>query len=234
MPPVVWADAKDKIVRPGSSRALVETLKNLKIRVDYLETKNFGHDLPDTVAEERYQTMRANTRMLYPSWVTVQSNRPDVRFNRNDWLQIWQETDPGKDSQVLFRGGATHMTITENSAKIDARREANSFELTLDNVDSMRLYLNDHMVDLDKPLIFTINKKRTVQGKAKVNLDEMLIDQVFIGRGWRYYTAVLDIDLSDPSAATRPSTQPATRPATRPTTRSGKIIVGSGAADSNP
>jgi hypothetical protein len=41
----------------------------------------------------------------------------------------------------------------------------------------------------------------------------MLKDQLFLGRGWRYYTAVIDVDLAPP-----PTTQPTTRP-------SGRIIV---------
>jgi len=42
------------------------------------------------------------------------------------------------------------------------------------------------------------------------SLDDMLKDQIFLGRGVRYFTAALDIDLAPPTPA---STSPSTRPA---------------------
>ena len=39
------------------------------------------------------------------------------------------------------------------------------------------------------------------------SMDEMLKDQLFLGRGWRYYTAVIDLDLAE-APATRPTTKP--------------------------
>jgi pimeloyl-ACP methyl ester carboxylesterase len=223
-PPVVWADAKDTLVKADSSRALVKIMRNQKLDVDYLETKEFGHAPPDDVAEERYQKMRSHTRSLYPSWVSLQSNRPEVLFNRNDWIQLWQESDPGPETRMLFRRGTGHMTVTKNSARIDAKRDGNTIELTLDNVDSMRIYLNDQMVDLTSKLTIVINKKRTIHGFAKPNIEQMMNDQLFLGRGWRYFSAILDVDLSDAST-TRPTTNPTSRPTSRPS-RTGQIIIG--------
>jgi len=56
-----------------------------------------------------------------------------------------------------------------------------------------------------------INKNVKFEGMVKPNVDEMLKDQLILGRGWRYYTAVLDVDFGE--ATTRPTTKPATRPA---------------------
>ncbi len=204
-------------IKPAGSRGLVTALKTLKIDVDYVETKTFGHALPADVAEERYQKMRGRSRSLYPAWVTLQSNRPDVQFNRNDWIQLWQQTDPGAETRVVFKRVPGKMIVYKNSAKIDAKREGNAIDLTLSNVDSMRLFLNDQMVDMDKPIAITINKKRTIMARARRSIEAMMNDQLFIGRGWRYFSAVLDVDLTDP-ATTRPTTGPATRPATRPAT----------------
>jgi hypothetical protein len=225
-PPVVWADAKDDVVKPDFSRGIVTAMKNQKLDVDFLETKGFGHVPPDSVVEERYAKMRSHTRKLYPAWVTLQTNRPDVQFNRCDWIQLWQEADTGKETRLLFRRGTGHMQVYQKSAKVDAKRDGNTIELLLDNVESLRLYLNDQMVDLSQQLTIVIGKRRKIQGYAKRNIEQMMNDQLFIGRGWRYYTAILDIDLTDPSAATRPTSGPSTRPTNRPTTRTGKIIVG--------
>jgi len=56
----------------------------------------------------------------------------------------------------------------------------------------------------------------------------MLKDQVFLGRGWRYFTGVVDIDVVSPPKA---ATQPATKPTVVPNGHRGTITVGPGAAD---
>ncbi|HZL35793.1 MAG TPA: hypothetical protein VFC78_10825 [Tepidisphaeraceae bacterium] len=229
--PVVWHDADDKLLKIAPARAIIKSLKNQKIDVDYVETKGLGHTPSNSIVAQRYEMMRSRVRQLYPPQVTIQSNRPEVLFNRNDWVQIWQEDDPGKETRELFRMGTGHMDLYQRSAKADAKRDGNTITLALDNVESMRLYLNDQMVDLKKPLTIIVNKKRTIHGGAKQSIEEMMLDQLFLGRGWRYYTAVLDIDLTDPGATTKPTTNPASRPAVPPKLRTGRIIVGPGAAD---
>lgn len=225
--PVVWHDANDLVIKPESSRALVKVLRGLKVDVDYVESKDLGHAPPEKIVEERYQKMRTRVRKLYPGNVTIQSNRPDTMFNRNDWVQIWQESKPGDDRRLIFHRGTGRMTVHQYSAKIEARQETNTINLTIDNVDSMRLYFNDDMIDFRKPLSISINKKQKFEGFVKQSFEEMLNDQIFLGRGWRFYTGVLDIDLTDPGATTKP----ATNPAGKPTTKKGTITVGPGAAD---
>jgi hypothetical protein len=68
-----------------------------------------------------------------------------------------------------------------------------------------------------------INHKLKFQGVVKPDLDQMLKDQLYLGRGWRYYCAAIDIDMTSPT--TQPSTQPVTRPATR-AVHKGTITVG--------
>jgi hypothetical protein len=87
-------------------------------------------------------------------------------------------------------------------------------EVKADNVATMRLYLNDHMVDFAKPLTVVVNKKVKFEGKVEPSVTEVLNDQLYLGRGWRYYGAVIDIDLAEPPPATRPATPPAGVPAT--------------------
>ena len=215
--PVVWIDQDDKVIKPVQTEALVRTLRNLKIEVIFEETKGLGHVPPPQVADNEYIQMRQRTRDLYPPQVWLQSNRADVMFNRNDWVQIYQPEDPGKEHRLYFRHGTGHMTVTANSWSIKAQIQSNQITATADNVDSLRFYLNDQMVDFAKPITVTVNRKVKFQGMVKPSIDEMLKDQLFLGRGWRYFTGVIDIELVD---------HPATNPTTRPTTRKGRIIVG--------
>jgi hypothetical protein len=72
----------------------------------------------------------------------------------------------------------------------------------------MRFYLNDQMVDFSKPITVNVNRRGRFEDVVTPSVDIMLKDQLFLGRGWRYFTAVVDID-----SGAAPSTRPATRPA---------------------
>ena len=106
----------------------------------------------------------------------------------------------------IYRTAGTF--IGERAIYNTETKEIHAVEIKTDNVQTMRLYFNDRLVDLKKPVTIIVNKKPRFEGLLKPSITEMLNDQLFLGRGWRYYTAVIDVDLL-------PTTQPATRPATR-------------------
>jgi predicted esterase len=224
--PVVWADDSDGVIKPDASKSLVRALRGLKQDVEFIETKNIGHAPTDAVVEECYGKLRARIRDLYPKSVSIQSNRPDSVFNRNDWVQIWQPFSPGDDHRLYFRHGTGYMVVDANAWRIDATAGANKFTVTTDNVEAFRLYVNDQMVDLRKPVTVIVNKRAKFEGMVKPSTADMLKDQLLLGRGWRYYCGEIDIDLAPP--ASQPSTRPTTQSTTQPTTRphKGRIIVG--------
>jgi hypothetical protein len=82
---------------------------------------------------------------------------------------------------------------------------ANRFDVVSVNVESFRLYLNDQMVDLAKPVTVFVNGKQRFEGIVQPDTAEMLGDQLFLGRGWRYFTGHIDIDFGEPT--TRPTTE---------------------------
>ena len=69
---------------------------------------------------------------------------------------------------------------------------------------------------LAKPdLVIVPNRQKGVfEARVKPSVEAMLEDQLFLGRGWRYFTGVIDVDLG-PKSATRPA-------ATRPTTKANR------------
>jgi hypothetical protein len=222
--PVVWHDADDQVIKVASSRDIVKVLRTQKLDVDYEETKGIGH-APDAATYARiYGKLRARVRNLYPPEVSIQTNRPDTMFNRNDWIQIWQPISSGKERTAFPRYGTGKMVLYENTCRIDAvHNKPNRFEFTTQNVDSFRLYLNDQMIDFSRAVTIMLNKRAIYEGPIQADVETMLKDQLFMGRGWRYYTAGFDIDVvAHPKPATRPATKPVL-PATKP---SGKIILG--------
>lgn len=211
--PVVWHDTDDAVIKVGFSRSIVAALRGLKIDVDYEETKGVGHAPSPDIWERAYGKLRARSRELYPKKVDLQSNRPETIFNRNDWVQIYQPLSTGKQQRLLLRRGSGPMRTYEKSSRLQAALAgANRIEVKTDNVATLRLYLNDQMIDFREPVLVKVNGKTRFEGKLEPDIEPMLKDQLFLGRGWRYYTAIIDIDLAPPS------TQPTTRP-------KGKITV---------
>lgn len=208
--PVVWHDSADTIIKPAESTALVNILKTLKYDVVFEQTKNIGHMPSPDIAEKCYQLMRARTRELYPQQVNLRSNRPDPTFNRVDWLQVYQPFNSGAEHAMFLRHGTGKIVVNDNAHSVQAAfTKPNRIEAKADNVQTLCFYLNDQMVDFSKPITVVVNTKTRFEGLVTPNLDSMLKDQIFLGRGLRYFTATLDIDLAPPiSATTKPSTRP--------------------------
>ena len=204
---VPWADSDDKVIKPILTGQLVGLLKRFKVDVDYVETKGVGHVPTPQIVEQCYAKLRARKRELYPKQIALQSNRPESIFNRIDWLQIYQPMNPGDEKKVFFDKKPGHMTLMSNTWSVQATLGENRIDITTDNVELLRLFVNDQMIDFSKPVIVTVNKRVRFNDKVTPSVDAMLKDQVFLGRGWRYFTGVIDIDLSPP-------------PVTRPTTKS--------------
>jgi hypothetical protein len=209
---VVWHDADDTILKVDLSREMVKILRTMKYDVEYEETKGVGHAPSDEIVERLYQKMRSRVRELYPKEVSHGSNRPDAAFNRNDWVQVYQMLSPGKDQRVRFQWGGGWVTFNESSYKITAAMpKLNRIEVQSQNVESMRFYLNERMVEFSRPITVVVNGRVRFEGMVKPSIEEMLKDQVFMGRGWRYYAGFVEVDFGA-LGTTRPASGATTRP----------------------
>jgi hypothetical protein len=214
IPAIVWHDADDTIVPVATSRDLVKILKQYKFDVDYQETQGVGHDPSEEILKSQYAKLRSRIRNLYPKAVSLASNRPDTLLNRNDWVQVYQMLASGKEKKAIIKQSRSTITLQENSYELTASFTApNRIEVKCRNVESMRFLLNDQMINFAQPVTVLVNGVARFQGMLTPNLNEMLNDQLFLGRGWRYYTAAVDVDFGALPA----------RPTTRPTTRRGTI-----------
>ena len=203
---IVWHDFNDDIIKVQRARDLVKIMRQMKFDVDYTETKKVGHVPSEEILANCYEKMFSRIRKLHPERITHQSNRPDSIFNRQDWMQIYQALNAGDENWHIVSRGRGHFIVYSNTFKVDATRSANRIDVTTDNVASMRFYLNDQMVDFSKPVTVNVNKRGVFEAMVTPSVDEMLKDQLFVGRGWRYFTGIIDVDLG-PKPATQPSTK---------------------------
>jgi predicted esterase len=203
---VVWHDASDEEVKVVESREIVRYLRHLQYDVDYTETQSVGHVPPPSVLQDEYQELRTRTRDLYPRQVFIQSNSAETIYNRADWVQIYQPLSPGQQAKVQFSRGSQGMYLYQNGFRVTAHiLDQNTINVETRNVRVLRLYLNEQMVDLNQPVKVTVNSVTRYNQIPPQSTAEMLKDQLFLTRGWRYYTAVIDLDLTE-----TPTTHPAT------------------------
>ena len=161
---IVWHDSEDPLVKVEVCRRVIARLRELKYEVEYQEAKNVGHAPNDESIRLMYDKMRMHTRELYPKEVVLSSDRPDTVFNRVDWVQVWQPIYAGKEEvHRMVKGTGT--IITEATRTLTAKISApNRIDVTSTNVQSFRLYLNDQMVDLSKPVTLFVNKVKRFEG----------------------------------------------------------------------
>jgi len=206
-----WHDSDDQVIKINSTRTLVTLLKRFKVDVDFIETKGVGHVPTEAITDQCYEKLFTHKRELYPKQVSLQSNRPETIFNRIDWLQIYQALNPGEEKKTFFQRKPGHMVLMSNTWNAQATLSNNHFDITTDNVELMRLYMNEQMIDFTKPVTVTVNRKVRFEGMVTPSVDAMLKDQVFLGRGMRYFTGVIDLDLA-PVSSSRPTTRPTSNP----------------------
>ncbi len=202
---ISWHGTADKISPPEVDRNLATMLQRLKVDVDYTETPAVARDPTPAILDACYDKLLARKRELYPKEISLDSNRPDTAFNRIDWLQIYQPTDGGEEKRIIFKRVPGQMTVMSNDWSASALIAANHIEMHTDNIRLLRLYLNDQMVDLHEPVTVVVNGQQRFAGIVAPSVKQMLGDQIFLGRGWRYFSGVIDIDLT-PKAATTNST----------------------------
>ncbi len=205
--PVIWQDSGDEITPPEPTRQMVAALRKLKIDLTYIESKNVGHVPPPEVLGQVFESMRARSREMYPKEVLLQSNKPETAFNRNDWVQIYQPARTGPESRMRIAHGTGPMVVNQNACSVRCEIAGNRLTVKTDNVMLVRFYFNDQMIDFKQPVAMNINGKNRFEGLVTPSVEDMLKDQLFIGRGWRYFTGVVDLDLTQSGSTTGPTTR---------------------------
>lgn len=200
--PVVWHDRDDPAVPVKSSRDLVAALRQNRIDVIFEETRGVGHVPGPDIDQRLYEKMAARTKDPNPRHVSLRSTRPDLAFLRNDWVQVWEPGDPGQETRHLFRFGGSGMWTFQNTLTLEAKiagargtAAGNRIELDARNVGSVRLLLSDELVDLSRPVSVVWNNRTLYEGMVFATHRAVLADQLLLGRGWRTYTASLDLTL---------------------------------------
>jgi hypothetical protein len=130
---------------------------------------------PDGGVARAWDWMSKNTRSAYPQHITYVPKDDNARSA--PWLSL-----------VGFQ-------VAEHP-RVEARadKSANSITIEAQEISNIVVYLNDELVDLDKPVKFTINGLAH-ERKVERNPVDMLQNQFNVGDWGRVFTAFVTLDV---------------------------------------
>ena len=178
MVPTYWVvGAKDEKIPVEMARAAKADLEAAKGELVYREVADGGHDWSLEKDEVVLDWYGKHARSAYPDEIVWKSY--ERMFARAFWVEVTKRTDPPPLIIVhLDQRGAESERRTElrPPALVKAKRKGNAIEITTEEVRELRVYLDDAMVDLDKPVLITVNGRKVHDATVKRSLDFLIED----------------------------------------------------------
>lgn len=122
-----------------------------------------------------------------PSKIVLKSI--SLEYSSNGWLQVLVMNN----TNTMKEGDEDVPSVV---AEVD--RASNTFDIKTNRVGSLRIFLNDNIVDMDRPIIVNLNGKTRWEGTKERNMVTML-DMMFSNLAGNYdiYTNFIEIEEED-------------------------------------
>jgi predicted esterase len=174
--PVYWVvGAKDEKIPIEMARAAKVDIEAAKGDFVYREFPDGGHDWSIEKDETVLEWYDKHARNPYPEEFVWKSY--EKIFARAWWVEVTKRTDPPPLIMVhLDMKGQESERRTElrPPAVVKGKRKGNAIDLTCEEVKELRVYLDDAMVDLDKPVVITVNGRKLHDGIVKRSVDTLI------------------------------------------------------------
>ncbi len=197
MVPTYWVvGAKDERIPIEMARAAKVDLDAAKGELVYKEFPDGGHDWSlekDEVVLEWYDK---HARVPYPEELVWKSY--EKIFARAWWVEVTKRTEPPPLIMVhLDMKGQESERRTElrPPTLVKAKRKGNAIEITTEEVKELRVYLDDAMVDLDKPVTLSVNGRKLHDGVVKRSLDTLIEEAHKRRDSSMLFSAAIDLKL---------------------------------------
>lgn len=174
--PVYWVvGAKDEKVSIELARAGKTDLEAAKGELVYREFPDGGHDWSLEKDEAVLDWYDKHARNPYPEDLVWKSY--EKIFARAWWVEVTRRTDPPPMIIVHMdqkNQESERRTELRPPAVVKAKRKGNALEITTEEVLQLRVWLDDAMVDLDKPVTITVNGRKLHDGMVKRSVDTLI------------------------------------------------------------
>jgi poly(3-hydroxybutyrate) depolymerase len=174
--PVYWVvGAKDEKIPIEMVRAAKADLDAAKGELVYREFPDGGHDWSLEKDDAVLDWYGKHARAPYPEEIVWKSY--EKIFARAWWVEVTKRTEPPPLIMVhLDMKGQESERRTElrPPALVRAKRKGNAIDVTCEEVKELRVWLDDAMLDLDKPVSITVNGKKLHDGVVKRSVDTLI------------------------------------------------------------
>ena len=174
--PVYWVvGAKDDKIPIDRVRAAKSALEAAKGELLYREFPDGGHDWNLEKDETVLDWYGKHRRLPYPEEISWKSY--EKIFARAFWVEVTKRTEPPPLIMVhldMMGKESERRTELRPPALVRAKRSGNAIEVTTEEVRELRVWLDDAMADLDKPLLITVNGRKMHDGIVKRSVDVLI------------------------------------------------------------
>jgi dienelactone hydrolase len=174
--PLYWVvGAKDQKISIELARAAKLEIEAAKGEMVYHEYPQGGHDWSLEKDDDVLEWYGKHVRQPYPEEIVYKSY--EKIFGRAWWIEVTKRNEPQPVIMVhLDMNGQESERRSEYRPPVlvRAKRKGNAIDVTCEEVKELRVWLDDAIVDLDKPVTITVNGKRLHDGAVKRSVETLI------------------------------------------------------------
>jgi len=174
--PLYWVvGAKDQKISIELARAAKLEIEAAKGELVYHEYPEGGHDWSLEKDDDVLEWYLKHARKPYPEEIVYKSY--EKIFGRAWWIEVTKRNEPQPVIMVHLDMNAQESERRSEyrpPVLVHATRKANAITIACEEVRELRIWLDDAMVDLDKPVTITVNGKKLHDGVVKRSVETLL------------------------------------------------------------
>lgn len=177
VPVYIVHGAKDTIIPIEAAKDAHSRLEKLNYRVMYKELPEIKHRFPLEEVGEILDWFRANERSLYPK--RIRFSTESTRYSVSYWVEILEFSEIVGQVSGVQKDISGHLMRSEEfpvTASVEAaiQDENNEIFLTTQGIKAIRLYLENTLIDMERPLHVYVNGKIVYSEKVNENVRTIL------------------------------------------------------------
>lgn len=177
VPACIVHGAKDTVIPVEAAIDAYSRLEKLNYRVIYKELPELRHRFPSSETEVVLDWFRINKRQPYPKRITFATE--STQYSMSYWIEItefseWVGQITGVSRDMRGRLAKPQTFPETATVRADVVEEKNEIHLGTDGIKALRLYLDNGLVNLDKPLNVYINGKAVFSSKVDIRIQTIL------------------------------------------------------------
>ncbi|MCF6149276.1 MAG: hypothetical protein E3K37_11545 [Candidatus Kuenenia sp.] len=177
VPAYIVHGGKDTVIPVEAARDAYARLQKLNYPVLYKELPEQTHRFPLSETKSTLDWFRTKQRVIYPGQITyiTDSTKYDIAY----WIEITEFSELVGHVYGMQRDAYGRLSKPDElpetaQVKAGIDEQKNEINVTVDGVKALRLYLEEEMIDMNKPLHILINGKTVFMDSIKVSIRSVL------------------------------------------------------------